>query len=378
MTGVHTSDVRTYYPYSPGKPPLFTLPRIRGGSFDLAAPGTADFSRGADLNLRDPRSYQWTFTVERTLPWSITGRVSYLGVQSTGMPIAADFNQLRASPQRFSPSRRPFPAWGHLFSFEALGFANYQGLQVEASRRFRGDAFFQASYVYSKNLGNFMQNWGGETSFPRETFFTSISDRFNTRLDRGNVGGSRRDRFLLTGLFPLPFGKGRRFGTQWTGTRNALLGGWELSTVTLVQSGPFQTPLSGFDRSNTDMWGRFAYPRPDRIGDGNLPNPTADRWYDRSAFREVPAGAGRFGNTGVGVLKASGTVAIAAGLAKTGALTEKIRLRVEVTFTNLPNHPNYGPPVVVLSAPNFGRVYTDQGGENSGHRTGQVGVRFDF
>ena len=49
--------------------------------------------------------------------------------------------------------------------------------------------------------------------------------------------GTRRQRFLLTGLYQLPFGQGRSF-LNTGGWRNALLGGWEMTTVTLLGDRP--------------------------------------------------------------------------------------------------------------------------------------------
>jgi len=72
-------------------------------------------------------------------------------------------------------------------------------------------------------------------------------------------------------------------------------------------------------------------------------------------------------------------VAVAAGLSKTFIVAERLRLRLESTFTNLPNHPNFAPPAVVVSSPvSFGRTTAVQTQENSGNRTGQVALRLDF
>jgi hypothetical protein len=71
-------------------------------------------------------------------------------------------------------------------------------------------------------------------------------------------------------------------------------------------------------------------------------------------------------------------VAVAAGLAKSFSLTERLRLRMEGTFTNLPNHPNFLAPIVNVNNANFGRLTSAQFAENSGNRTGQVGVRLEF
>jgi hypothetical protein len=265
-------------------------------------------------------------------------------------------------------------------SFENLGFTNYQSLQTEVSRRLRAGLYFQAAYTLAKQLGN-----AGNTAtsdFPPESPFGGVPiDRFDTRLDRGNFGASRRHRLILTGIFPVPVGKGRVFGSHLHGLAQIVAGGWDLSTVTLLQSGPYQTPTMSvnLDRSNTNLSWRASLARPDRIGNGNLPDPTPGRYYDIASFAPPPVGAGRFGNAGTGILQAPGTIAVAAGLSKTFVVTEKVRLRMEGTFTNLPNHPNFMQPNVNISNPNaFGKLTTVQSSENSGNRSGQIGVRVEF
>jgi hypothetical protein len=116
------------------------------------------------------------------------------------------------------------------------------------------------------------------------------------------------------------------------------------------------------------------------FGDGNLANPTPDRWFDVTAFTSAPEDAGRFGNSGVGILRGPGTIAIAGGLFKSFAVTEKLRMRMEATFTNLPNHPNFTfyPFQLWVDRPGFGQATFVQSQENSGNRVGQVGVRFDW
>ena len=387
-TGIATSDERTYRNYtSPGVPPLFMFPNVSPPLSNLGSPsGLESFGPGGvDPNFRDPYSFQWNFTIERELPWSTVFRASYVGVQSVGMPVIVDYNQVPASAIPWSQARTPFPLWANLYSMEPIGFSNYQGMQLEASHRFHNDLFFQASYVLSKNLG--------EVGAPNPAWLfppeysggarNAITDRFDTRYDRGNFPGARRNQFLLTGLFPLPFGKGREFGSDWRGFKQGALGGWELSTVTLIESGPYLTPIinSSFDQSNTGLVPPSARPvpaRPDRIGNGDLPNTVNGRIWNPSAFVPVPAGAGRFGNAGAGILEGPGAVVIAGGLAKTFLLTEKLRLRIEATFTNLPNHPNFAPPVANVSSQAFGALTTVQSAQNSGNRTGQLAARFDF
>jgi hypothetical protein len=384
LTGVHTSDFRTFTNFQAhDTPPVFVLPQVSGGSFPLPSVGTENFLTAINPGYKDPRTYQWSFTVERELPWHSALRVSYIGSETVGANLLVDLNQQQASKIPFSANKRPYPAWHTVMSRENLGYASYNGLQVEGSHRFSRGLFFQSSYVFSRNIGNAGSAFGGfffGNAFPPETFPRPITDRFDTRLDRGDLAGSRRQRFLFTGIYPLPIGHGRTFASRMNPFFNAILGGWDLSTITLVQSGTFETPAisASADQSNTNQADRSFAGRPDRIGNGNLPNPTPDRWWDPSAFVPTPKGAGRFGNSGVGVLVGPGSIAIAGGLFKNFSITERLRMRIETTFTNLPNHPNWGIPGFFVDEPGFGQITNVQTGENSGNRVGQVGARLDF
>jgi hypothetical protein len=342
MSGIHTSDFRVYTNFQgSGKPPLFVLPQVSAGPLALPGAGNEGFAAAVNPGYKDPRTYLWSFTLEREFPRNTALRLSYLGSESLGLNLLVNLNQQHASKVPFSASRRPYLAWGQLLSVENLGFASYNGLQAEATHRFGHGLFFQSSYVFSKNIGNAGSRLGGFVggqAFPIETFPRPITDRFNTRLDRGDLAGSRRQRFLLTAIYQLPFGNGRAFGSRMKPLANSILGGWDLSTITLLQTGPLMTPRIGAsrDQSNTDIIYRDTFAKPDRIGNGNLPNPTPDQWWDVTAFIPTPQGAGRFGNSGVGILEGPGTIAVAGGLFKSFSITEKLRMRLEATFTNTP------------------------------------------
>jgi hypothetical protein len=380
LTGIHTTDTRQFVNFQGrGQPPLWTLPQAFAGSYSLSQIGTQDFVVATDPTLPDPRSYQWTFSVDRELPRDTALRLSYVGSNSVGLVGEADLNQVHAGPAPYSDKLKPNPDWFRLETRDPINFAVYHALQVEARRHFSHGLFFQSSYVLAKNLGNGAGAAGG-TSFQSEVG-TFITDRFNTRLDRGNLSGTRRHRFLLSAIYGLPLGRGRTFGSHMNPVLNSILGGWELSTVSMIQSGTFLTPTTSrrLDQSNTNMNARGISVRPDRISDGNLPNPKPDRWFDITAFMNTPAGANRFGNAGPGILIGPGTIAVAAGMSKTFPIKERLRMRLEAAFTNLPNHPNFAVPGLTVSTPTtFGKVTSVQSAENSGNRNGQVSVRLDF
>jgi hypothetical protein len=185
---------------------------------------------------------------------------------------------------------------------------------------------------------------------------------------------------LVSAIYQLPVGKGRAFLNHMNAAGNAVLGGWEVSTVSLWQTGPYLTPITSpsYDTANLDLVFRGAAARPDCLANGNLANPTPDQYFNLSAFQAIPA-AGRLGNCGVGILQGPGTATIAGGLSKSFQPREHMRVRFEATFTNLLNHPNFAPPAVDVTSPaTFGKITSVQSAENSGNRSGQVSLRIDF
>ena len=94
---------------------------------------------------------------------------------------------------------------------------------------------------------------------------------------------------------------------------------------------------------------------PDCIGNGNQANAATSSIFNLSAFWPIPSGPVE--NCGVGILEGPGTTTVAAGMAKTFHLGERLRLRFEGTFTNLFNHPNFAPPATDVTSPTtFGVV----------------------
>src|SRR5271170_6987652 len=195
--------------------------------------GGGSLDQGVDPNYRDPQSNQWNLTVERQVSSNDTLRVSYVGMHSYRLNITEDLNQIPASTTPYQTTeaspyvdpRAPYHNWFELFSTFNAGEANYNALEVEESHKMAHGLYFDANYTLAKNLAD---NQGSTpTAFAGEVNYgIPITDRFNIASDYGNVEGTRRNRFLLTGLYQLPFGQGRTF-LNTGGWKNLLFGGWE-------------------------------------------------------------------------------------------------------------------------------------------------------
>jgi hypothetical protein len=184
---------------------------------------------------------------------------------------------------------------------------------------------------------------------------------------------------LLSAVYQLPFGSGRAFMNSG-GLMNSLLGGWDVTTVTLLETGPWLTPSisSSADQSNTNAEGRGTIVRPDVVSNNFYAGQSRAHYFNLNAFAATPANAGRIGNAGVGILQGPGTAAVSLGVAKQFHIFEKLNGRFETTFTNVLNHTNFAPPATAIDNAQFGALIGPQTAENAGNRTGQAALRIDF
>jgi hypothetical protein len=390
LAGIAATDARLFFAFQgPGNPPAFQFPQalLGGGGLDPSQVGSQDFIEGMDPHFRDPTSAQWNVTVERELGknWSI--RSSYIGSNAYRLPEEVDLNQLPPTTTPYDPTLRPYQDWNRLLTVSNIAFANYQAWETQVNHRFGGGLSLQGTYTFAKNLsdanGDAPLRYSGEAGFqtgPSAAGPVGIADRFNLRSMRGNDPGTRRQRALISMLYQLPFGRGQRYMRNANSFVDGVLGDWQVSTISLVESGPFMTATisPGLSQSNLNEIGRQIPVRPDQIGNCNLPHPTPGDWFNAAAFVPTPPGAGRVGNAKVGSCVGPRTVAIAGGLSKNFTLSERFRLRFDATFTNLLNHPNFAAPSTVVGTPAFGVTSSVQTQENAGNRVGQLSLRLDF
>ncbi|AXC11236.1 Oar protein [Acidisarcina polymorpha] len=386
-SGNPTSALHTYTNATTANgTPLIQFPNTAPPSVGVQY-GGGSIDQGVDPNYRDPQSEQWNLTVERQITNSDSIRVSYVGMHTYRLNITEDLNQIPASTTAYQPNaaspyvdpRAPYHNWFEIYSTFNAGTQSYNALEVEESHKMAHGLYFDANYTFAKNLAD---NQGDTpTAFAGEVNYgTPIADRFHVGTNYGNVEGTRRNRFLLSGLYKLPFGQGQQF-LNTGGWKNAIAGGWELTTVTLLETGPWLTPsISGsFDQSNTNVVNRGAFLRPDALSNAFYRGQSRTQYFNPAAFGPTPAGAGRFGNAAVGSLEGPGTAAVALGLGKVFRVTEGVNVRFESTFNNVLNHTNFAPPATQIdNTSTFGVLSAPQTAENAGNRTGQVALRVDF
>lgn len=343
--------------------------------------GSQDFRRANQFDLEDPRTTQWTLTVERDLGWNTGLRVSYVGSNTEDIIVSPDLNQIRPNTQGYSAlvTTRPFPDWNVVASRDNGAHSRYDGLQTDITKRFSHGLSLDASYTLARQLSDA----GGPVpnTYPAENG-PSLLNRFRGRDDDyGPMPFTRRHRFVATFLYQLPFGRDRAFGADIGRALDLLVGGWDVTGVMLAQSGPQLTPFfTGRDPGGigANVRGFTSTGRPDQIGDPTVDDPTPERYWDRAAF-EIPANnIGRFGNAEVGSLPGPGTRVFSMTIGKAFVITGRSRVRFEAAFSNLFDIENLGFPNRNVGSGTFGRITDTQSVDQAGPRTVQFSLRYSF
>jgi hypothetical protein len=408
----------------------YQWPVIYAGAGGVSAPdyGTDYFGTANSTNWKDPYTEQWSLGVDHDFGSGYAARISYIGSETHQLVWAPDENTLPFSStlSAFNApiSSRLFPNWGRINTRATGANESYNSLQLEASHRLQHGLEYHSDFTWAKaladNEGPSGTGFGGEGGGARAT---SILDR---HVDFGNVYGTRRLRWNTTLLYDLPVGRGRLFGGDMPRAADLVVGGWRLSSILTVQTGPYETPYfpdgqgdpsgtgSGLDGAFGDGTGSFdtghRAQHADQLSKNvnpagknrfNWTNPTAFACPGDSSWTvgnpcttgsgftpqadgtfvansPVPFPIGRFGNSQVGSVEGPGLVNLSAGLSKTFPITERFKVKAEGTFTNVLNHINLGDPNMNLSSSSFGLISNTIGSDFGGARTGQIAVRAEF
>src|SRR4030095_10686372 len=137
--------------------------------------------------------------------------------------------------KQFVNGARPFPTLspsgpipqgsplGNITEREGTGNSSYNALWLTANKRMGRGLQFNASYTFSKSIDYNSQSSQGVT----------LQDSYNLKGDRGLSDFDARHRFVISGLYELPF-KG-----------NQLKEGWQFSFIEQSQTGNPVTLLAG-------------------------------------------------------------------------------------------------------------------------------------
>jgi hypothetical protein len=128
---------------------------------------------------------------------------------------------------------RPFANWPSDIT-EALNeyYSNFNSLQVRYEQRMVEGLTVLNSFTWEHSLDNASASLEANTPSPQ--------DANNTRADYAQSDYNLPIANITSVVYDLPFGKGRRFGSEFHGATESLLGGWQVSVINTAQAGtPF-------------------------------------------------------------------------------------------------------------------------------------------
>jgi hypothetical protein len=223
-----------------------------GSSLGLATLLGQSFSF-SDPNRVIPLVHQFSAQVQRQLPWQMLLGIGYAGSRTREIQVAKGINEIPASdfalgnglltkvPNPFDgmlpgsnintatvPLQqllRPYPQYlGLTEANHSAGYSSYDSLQVDLDKRFSNGLNFIVSYTYSKAME------ASSYLNPQD----SLDDPARTL-----SGFDAPHRLTIAGGYALPFFNSGR------GWKNALLGGWQINSITYIQSGlPVAAPTT--------------------------------------------------------------------------------------------------------------------------------------
>ena len=313
---------------------------------------------------KNPYAQRWSMGLQRTFGGFLL-EASYVGNRSTRLNVLRNLNFLPAQYLSTSPTRdqttinylganfpnplrgtnaifgantnrgsllRPFPQFGNVNIYEPIGYAWYHSLQMRLEKRFSKGFTTQTSYTWSKNM-QATEMMNDQDPTPYEV----VSD-----LDRTH-------RLTSSGIFELPFGKGRHFGTNWNKWVDGIAGGWQLTGAFQYQSGG---PL-GFGNSifNGDLK-NVLLPKDQR---------SVDQWFnvnagfERNNALQLASNLRRFPIRFNGI-RGPIQSRIDGGLIKNFVITERWKLQFRAETFNAANYSNLANPNTTPTSGAFGTI----------------------
>ena len=204
-------------------PPSFTLNELFGPSVPGGGP-TASFIQP---DGKTPYTYEWNLTIDHTIKnWLL--EAVYLGSAAHHFEERPNIAPLLDGTGRTRyTNNNGLPAFNGVQENTNSGSSFYSGAVARVEHRFSSGFEVLGNYTFSKCLG-----------YPYQDRFTWHP--LNLKLDRGHCDTDLNHNLVANAIYELPFGKGKRFLSNG-GLLDAAVGGWRVSTIASLHSGPWFT-----------------------------------------------------------------------------------------------------------------------------------------
>jgi Carboxypeptidase regulatory-like domain len=274
-----------------------------------------------NLNFKQGIIQQFNLNVERQLPGNIVLTVGYGGSRSAHV-LVGQLNENIESPSICMPTVtndsgatavNPYFGtntvgcginnWPYAAPFQSVdtnnsvGAARYDSLQVKAeTKSVRHGIYALIGYTYSRNFDSGLTDGLGTN--PGAMYYPLPG--YN-KLDWGLSQLNLNNSFTASVLYDLPFGKGKPYGSTWSGATNAVLGGWQVNLIERATSGFPLFVVDSADESGVFFsYNGNTFQRPNEVGDPNKAGDeggqtgcptkihTLQNWFNPCAFQQAP------------------------------------------------------------------------------------------
>jgi hypothetical protein len=311
-------------------------------------------------NMQPDMASAWNFGVQQQLTKSTALDLTYVGTRGTHLfrrwnintppPGTTPYNS-RLPYQYFNSSGQQYAT--NIGYAAANGSSIYHGMQVQLRKSFTYGLDARISYTWSKEIDDMNMWW-------------PLDDRYNRAVGNSQAPDVPHN-FVGSFTYQLPFGRGR----QWLAAANSptqiLLGGWQISSITLLQAGQ---PLR--IKTSTDVLGSGVTNSADVTCSSVKTSKSVSKWFDTSCFATPKALT--LGNATQGIVRGPGFYNSDFSLSKSVELREGMKISIQADAFNLANTPHYSNPDTTFGHSNFGVV----GGTNGTPRQIQLGTHFTF
>ncbi|WP_213807577.1 TonB-dependent receptor [Granulicella sp. dw_53] len=244
---------------------------------------------------------------------------------------------------------RPYPQYCSVGEQEApVGDSYYNALQLTYTHRFSSGLSVLSSYTFSK----FIDDVGGNNPWAYSGPTSNVRNYYNLRAERSVDGADIPHSLVVSYIYELPIGKGRKLVSNLNRPVNAVIGGWQVSGISTFKQG-FPLSIAANGNSSGSFGGNQ---RPNIVGDVHVPHPTIDRWFNTSAFANPAAFTFGTAPRYISTLRAPGYQNWDLAIQKYWGLGEQTRLQFRAEMFNAFNHTNFYAPNQFLGAGNFGVI----------------------
>ncbi len=183
---------------------------------------------------------EWNLQLSQQLGNATEFDIAYVGNVSDHLMTIYNAN----GPHLVGSQVNPYAAAGlNVIVNAASGTSNYNALQARLVHTYTNGFQYTVAYTWSHALDDSRGAFSNLGS--NQQIFTNYYGSL-LQYNYGNSDDDQRQAFTFSTLYELPFGHNKRWGSNWNGVTNQVLGGWQFNMIASVGTGtPFDFTYQG-------------------------------------------------------------------------------------------------------------------------------------